>query len=68
VGLDSLFELGQLAGEFGVAGQTLPELSESAHDGDIDQDGAGAVKHAGKHGNALFGEGARQRSPEPAST
>src|ERR1043165_1752978 len=47
----------ELAGELFIVGEEGAELDESAHDGDVDRDGVGAVQNAGKHGDALFGEG-----------
>ena len=52
-----------LAGEFGIGGQHLPDFDESAHDGHVYFNGPVAVENSGKHGYALFGEGVRGRSP-----
>ena len=54
------FQRLDFAGQF-VHGQEHPAHSdESAHDFDVDGDGARAAQHAGKHGNAFLGKGVGQ--------
>jgi len=53
------FELSDFLSEFRMIEKHLPELTESAHDLDIDLDSSLALKDAGKHGNAVFGKSIR---------
>ena len=52
-----LFEVVDFAGEGLVVVHEFAELDEGSHDGEVDFDGAMAAQDAGKHGNALLGEG-----------
>ena len=42
-----------------VGEQVLAHVDEGSHDVDVDFDGFGTPEDAGKHGDALFGEGER---------
>ena len=44
-------------GEQGIGVHQAAELDEGAHDGDVHLHGAGGAEDAGKHGDALLGEG-----------
>jgi hypothetical protein len=55
-GAIALFHFVNLAAEILVRGEHGADLEERTHDGDIDLDRAIAVKNAGKHCNAVFGE------------
>lgn len=52
-----LFEGVDFAGEVSVVVHEFAELDEGSHDGEVDFDGEMASQDAGKHGNALLGEG-----------
>ena len=52
-----LFEAVNPASQVAIGIHEAAQLDEGAHDGDVDLDGAVGAKDAGKHGNALFGEG-----------
>src|SRR5260221_14246909 len=62
-----LFQFLELAGQVLMSRKNLAQAHEGAHDGDIDVNGALTAKHAGKHGNALFGESVREIAA-PAAT
>ena len=55
-----LLERFDFAGEITVCVHEAAQLHEGAHDGDIDLDSARAAEDAGKHRDALFGEGIRE--------
>src|SRR5579863_9056130 len=56
-GVVALFHFVNLAAEILVRGEHGADLEECTHDGDVDLDRAIAVKNAGKHGDAVLGEG-----------
>ena len=53
----AFFQLLELMGQVGVGGEEAVQADEGAHDLDVDLHGPVAVQDAGKHGDALFGEG-----------
>ena len=58
----------ELAREFGMGGEQLPETDKGAHDGDIHLHCAVAAQDAGKHGDTLLGEGHGNCSAQFAET
>ena len=52
-----ILQRGELAREVSIRCEHLPELHEGPHDGDVDLHRARAAQDAGKHGDALLGEG-----------
>ena len=50
-------QLVESANEIGMSGEYLPKSNERSHNLDIDGHRPIAAKNAGKHGDALFGEG-----------
>ena len=50
-------------GEVAIGIHEAPQLHKCAHDGNIDSDGSGRTKHAGKHRDSLFGESVWEISP-----
>src|SRR5258708_4303863 len=52
-----------LAGKVPVGSKDLAELYKGAHDSDVDLDGTLAAERAGKHGDAVLGEGVRGMTP-----
>ena len=59
-----LFDFLQLAGEVGIGAKHLAEADKVPHDGDIYLHAAVAAQDAGKHGDALLGEGHRDRTSQ----
>ena len=54
-----LFQCVEFSCEFYIADQHLSQAHKGSHDFDVDLNGSFAMENAGKHGNALFGEGVR---------
>ena len=57
LGVVSLLQRFELAGEVGVRGEEPAQADEGAHDLDVDTNGARTPQDAGEHGDALLGEG-----------
>ena len=57
VGVVSIFERGELAGEFRIREEHLAQTHKCAHDGDVDLHGPRTPQDAGEHGDALLGKG-----------
>lgn len=63
---DSFFELRKFDCHAFVRGEQFSKSDECTHDGDVDIDGAVAVKDAGQHLDALFSKGIRSVPPASA--
>src|SRR5947208_7986449 len=57
LGVVFVFERGKLAGKFRIREEHLAQAHKCAHDGDVDLHGPRTPQHAGKHRDALLGEG-----------
>jgi hypothetical protein len=51
------FQVRDLAGKLIYGKDHLPQTDKSAHDSDVDLNGARTVLNAGEHGDAFLGEG-----------
>ncbi len=60
LGVVFVFERGKLAGKFRIREEHLAQAHKCAHDGDIDLYGPRTPRDAGKHRDALLGEGVRK--------
>ena len=60
LGVVFVFERGKLAGKFRIREEHLAQAHKCAHDGDIDLYGPRTPQDAGKHRDALLGEGVRK--------
>lgn len=63
VAFDLPFQICQSGGQFLMKRQRLAQAHKGPHDGDVDSNGSLAAENAGKHGNAMLGNGIRPRSP-----